>query len=411
MKFEEISVAEFDAFASTHPLKNYLQCSKMDPVSKATGWENVYYVGIRRDNALVGAARLIALKNKANQYYFSAPSGPLLDFNDKELVAFFTTEIKKFVKSKKGFELNMNPLVIHKERNIDGDIVPDGENNGTLVDYLKELGYRHNGFITQYDYTKDVRWVFMLDLEGKDEQTIFKEMKQNHRNIIKKTEKFCIEIKELGYDELGEFKKITEDTSKRRNFEDRTLEYYQSAYKQFIEDDQIKYLVAYLNVEAYIEKMQNELNKEEEKYKRNFEKNPDSGKTKELGVLVNSLTKRLKEAEELRADGEMIPLSAAMFIMYGDEITYMFSGSYDKYMNFYAQYAIQWYMIRWGIKHDYKRYNFRGITGCFDKKDPEYGVYEFKKGFNGYVCEYIGDFMLTTSVFNTILKIAKKVKG
>lgn len=108
----------------------------------------------------------------------------------------------------------------------------------------------------------------------------------------------------------------------------------------------------------------------------------------------------------------MIPLSAALFILYEDEVSYFFSGSYQKYMKFYAQYAIQWHMIRYAIKNKYKIYNFLGINGNFDKNNPEYGVYEFKKGFNGRVVEYIGDFELPVSPYYYIEKFKDKcVKG
>ena len=96
-----------------------------------------------------------------------------------------------------------------------------------------------------------------------------------------------------------------------------------------------------------------------------------------------------------------------MFILYGDEIIYLYSGSYSKYMNFNAQYLIQWYMIKHGIENKYKRYNFYGITGNFDKNDKDYGVYDFKKGFNGYVEEYIGDFELPLNWYYYISKIKK----
>ena len=53
------------------------------------------------------------------------------------------------------------------------------------------------------------------------------------------------------------------------------------------------------------------------------------------------------------------PLSAAMFMLYGDEVVYLFSGSDEQYMKEYnAQYAIQWYMIKYAAEHGYKKYNF-----------------------------------------------------
>ena len=73
---------------------------------------------------------------------------------------------------------------------------------------------------------------------------------------------------------------------------------------------------------------------------------------------------------------------------------YLSGGSYKEYMHYSTQYLLQWTMIKYGIKHQYKRYNFYGISGNFDKNDSLYGIYDFKKGFNGYVVENIGTFEL-----------------
>ena len=90
-----------------------------------------------------------------------------------------------------------------------------------------------------------------------------------------------------------------------------------------------------------------------------------------------------------------IPLSAAMFMLTGDEIVYLFSGSDEKYMHDYnAQYLIQWHIIKYAAAHGYKRYNFYGIHGL-PKEGAEDGIYDFKKGFDskyGHVIELIGTF-------------------
>lgn len=49
-------------------------------------------------------------------------------------------------------------------------------------------------------------------------------------------------------------------------------------------------------------------------------------------------------------------------------------------------------MIKYGIEHHIKRYNFYGISGIFSPEDEEYGVYLFKKGFDADVIELIGNF-------------------
>ena len=37
---------------------------------------------------------------------------------------------------------------------------------------------------------------------------------------------------------------------------------------------------------------------------------------------------------------------------------------------------------------------FGGISGNFEPNSENFGVYEFKRGFGGYVVEYIGEFDL-----------------
>ena len=54
--------------------------------------------------------------------------------------------------------------------------------------------------------------------------------------------------------------------------------------------------------------------------------------------------------------GESIMLSVAMFMSFGSEVSYFFSGSESKYMNFNAQYLIQYEMLKYAVKHKFKKY-------------------------------------------------------
>ena len=49
----------------------------------------------------------------------------------------------------------------------DKDINPLTEKNDALVNLLKSHGYEHHGFTTEYDASSQVRWMGVLDLEGK----------------------------------------------------------------------------------------------------------------------------------------------------------------------------------------------------------------------------------------------------
>ena len=99
-----------------------------------------------------------------------------------------------------------------------------------------------------------------------------------------------------------------------------------------------------------------------------------------------------------------------MFILTKPEVIYLSSGNYDEFMNFNAQYLIQWEMIKYAVNNKYDRYNFYGISGNFDKNDKDYGIYEFKTGFNGYVEELIGEYAYPTSFVYYIMKLIHKIR-
>lgn len=399
MKFRELSIDEYKKFIKNYKNSNFFQDNRMDNYSKLKGYIS-YYVGVEENESVVAAARLLAKKSKFGKYNFSSPRGLLVDYNNFELLEFFVNNLKKYIKTKNGLVLKIDPYIIHKSRDIDGNETKKIDNSN-IVNNLKKLGFIHGGFTRGYDLSGQGRWYFVLDLENKSLDDIQKGMKANHRNIIRKAEKYGVEIKQIEYNDLPTFKHITEDTSARIGFSDKSLVYYQTMYDSF--KDEVKYLIAYLNVDKYKEKLKEELEINQNKYK--LLSDTTTGKAKELKITIDGLIKRLDESNHLKE--KQIPISCAMFMLYNGEVDYLFSGSLSEYKNLYAQYLIQWHMIKYAIESNYKKYNFFGISGIFDKKDSEYGVYEFKKGFGGVVEELIGDFYLPTSILYKIKRIIK----
>ena len=172
MKFENITEEEYRSFWENHPLKTFLSAPEISELRKKQNWDT-YFVGVKEKNKLIAATMLLSHKRHFGKYEFYSPRGYLLDFNNKELVDFFTNEIKKFVKEKKGYIFRVDPYLIYKERDINGDIVEGGIDNSKVVDNLKKLGFKQ----VPTQNLEQVSWMFSLGLEGKDEETILKEMK------------------------------------------------------------------------------------------------------------------------------------------------------------------------------------------------------------------------------------------
>ena len=250
MKFQEITEKEYQEYWQTHPLKTFLSAIEIGKLRKKSNWQ-VSYVGVKKGHKLVGAAMLLSHKRHWNRYEFYSPRGYLIDFKNKELLDFFTKELKKYIQEKKGYILRIDPYVIYKERDIDGNIVEGGEDNSDVVENLMNLGFKR----VKTSEMEQVGWMFSLGLEGKTEKEILKEMKPNTRNTIHKAEKFGIMMKELTYEELDRFQNIMEETGQRKGFSVRKLTYFQDMYRLFHDKGEIKYYITELNLKEYISRL------------------------------------------------------------------------------------------------------------------------------------------------------------
>ncbi len=360
MNFVILDAETFRKFAEKSPYKSFTQTPEIAKLREENGWV-AYYFGVEAERPssedrklgraplsvseedgssasthnLIAAAMLIAKPTFLGKSTFYCPGGPLMDYEDTALVNFFMRHLKKYAKTHNGYTIHIDPYYELIERTRDGEIKEGGFNHKKGIKNLKKLGFRSIKSTMP-------RYLFVLDLKNRTEDQLLADMKRNTRNHVRKAEKMGVTVRELKREELSIFKQITESTSNRRHFQDRPLSYYQDMYDLFHKRGEVKFLLA-------------------------------------------------------EANG--IPLSAAMFMLYGDEVIYLYSGSDEQYMKDYnAQYVIQWYMIKYAAKHKFKTYNFYGIQGLPDKTSKDYGIYDFKKGFTseetGRVVELIGSYEL-----------------
>ena len=401
MEFQELTEKEYIDYWENHPLKTFLSATEISKLRKKSGWETSY-VGVKDNKKIIAAAMLLSHKRHFNQYEYYSPRGFLMDFHDEKLLEFFTKELKTYIKDRKGYVLRIDPYVIYKERDIDGNIVEGGVDNSKIVDKLFELGYKK----VPIPNMEQVGWMFSLDLEGKTKDEILKEMHSSTRNKIRKAEKYGITLRELSYDELDSFQTIMDETSKRKGFSNRKIEYYQDMYNLY--QEKVKYLVAELDLVEYIKKLEIELEEKNNKLSK-LDDTKNEKEKNNLTTEIDSINKRIEEAKAINKD--KIILSCAMFILINPEIIFLAGGNLEEYMKYDAQYILQWEMIKYGIENNFKKHNFYGIPADINTHPKDYGIYEFKRRFNGYVEELIGEYELPINCFYNIFQMIHKIKG
>ena len=407
MKFQEITEKEYKKYWENHPLKTFLSAPEISKLRQKSNWET-FYVGVKDNNKIIASTMLLRHIRHFNKYEFYSPRGYLLDFNNRELVDFFTKEIKKFIKEKKGYVFRVDPYLIYKQRDINGDIVEGGEDNSKVVEQLLSLGFKK----VPIEDMEQVGWMFSLDLEGKDEEQILKEMKPSTRNKIRKIEKYGIEVNEIGYDELDRFQSIMEETSKRKGFSNRKLSYYQEMYNLFHDKEEVKFFITELDLKNYISILEKDIKEREDKLNSLTDAKYNDGAKKNLNNEIASITKRIEDSKSIikEKNTDKITLSGSMFMLIQPEVIYLSSGNYEEFLKFDSQYLIQWKLIQYGIKHGFKKHNFYGIPANINEHPKDYGIYEFKRGFNGYVEELIGEFELPITWHYKLLKLIHKIK-
>ncbi|HHY13954.1 MAG TPA: peptidoglycan bridge formation glycyltransferase FemA/FemB family protein [Thermoanaerobacterales bacterium] len=91
------------------------------------------------------------------------------------------------------------------------------------------------------------------------------------------------------------------------------------------------------------------------------------------------------------------PIAGTIAFIFGKKAWYIYGASSNKHRNVMPNYAIQWAMIEWAKENDCIMYDFRGVSGDLSPDNPLYGLYRFKKGFNGEFTEFIGEYDLPFS--------------
>ncbi len=396
MIFTELTKNEYDTFARKHTYRNFLNALSAFEMKAESGF-TIAFVGVKQDDTLIAACGIAFVPFKRLFTYAYCQRGFLIDYTNQELLTFFHEQLVAYCKKHRAVYITCDPYVIYRKRDHNGDPTDDVCRDD-IMDHMKQLGYLHQGFTTGFDPNAQVRWSFVLDLQGHDEQSLLKQMDHQTRWCVNKTIKQGIKVKELRIDELPEFMKLMDYAADTRSFQKLPLSYYETRMKHL--QDDAKALVAYLDVCDYVKRMEEQLAEEEqllEEIETQLQENANSKKyQKKRNVQIEAIQtakRRKQEALALQKEhGDTIVLAGAFFIRYEDSLIYVSAGAYDAFKAYNGPYAIHWYMMRYALKHQIRRYDFYGISGDFHEDAQDHGVFAFKQGFGGVVEEYIGVF-------------------
>lgn len=209
---------------------------------------------------------------------------------------------------------------------------PDIEKEDTAFEEIvKKLGCKVSGGLKPYEGIQP-RFVFRLYIGNRSPEEIMQSFHHKTRYNIRLAQKRGVECKVGSREDLADFHKLIVETGIRDKFIVRSREYYEKVYDS-LGPEHVRVFMAYY-------------------------------------------------------DGK--PIAGTVAIVFGNKCWYLYGASSNEYRNLMPNYLLQWEMIKFTIESGCEIYDFRGITGDLREDNPLYGLYKFKKGFNGKFTEFIG---------------------
>ena len=395
-----ISAQEHDDFVTAHPQANLLQSSAWAQIKD--NWANER-LGFYKDDHLVAAASILIKPLPLGMTMLYIPRGPIMDYSDKELLAFVLASLKKFAKEKKALFVKFDPSLFLAESKMGGELQDKAE-TVKLIQDLQRAGAVWVGRTESLDETIQPRLQANIHKEDFSEDLLSKSTRQAIRTARNKG----IQIQFGGAELLDDFSALMKKTENRKNIHLRSKDYYQKLLDTYPEHSYIT--LSSIDLKARLENLQAQLTKtlkEAEKF---------TEKTKPGKIENNQQEqKRLQEEIDFLQDkisqgATVVPLSGTLVLEYGKTSENIYAGMDEGYRR-YQPAIITWYET---AKHAFERgADWQNMGGI--ENDLKGGLYSFKSKFNPTIEEFAGEFNLPTNplyhLSNLAYTLRKKLRS
>ena len=385
MKFlTDINNEKYTEFIKSHKHGNMMQAIEWSSIKNTWGAVRVA-VSDDKDN-IIAAAQVLTRKG-----LWYVPRGPILDYNNKELLGFFLTNLKKFAKTKQAKLVKLDiPIAVKDEKLANFKDVDVDRSNDELIKTFKSYGYNHKGFSLDMSSTIQPRFNTVTKLE-KPVPDLFS---KDTRRLIRDADKKFVEVRRCGKENLDDFLFALACTEKRKNISLRGREYFENLLDTF--GDNALLYISYINVEKALKECHNRKENLEKEIEELGEKSPKKKRTLEEQVAGTDKLIALFNGLEIEDKTKDQVISAAITIAYGNHAEIIYAGMNEEFAKLPAQYKVFSDTMKKAQEMGISEVSMGGIEGSLNDS-----LLGFKSKFSPNIVEYYGEFDLVIShVFN-----------
>ena len=385
MKFlTDINNEKYTEFIKSHKHGNMMQAIEWSAIKNTWGAVRVA-VSDDEDN-IIAAAQVLTRKG-----LWYVPRGPILDYNNKELLGFFLTNLKKFAKTKQAKLVKLDiPIAVKDEKLANFKDVDVDRSNDELIKTFKSYGYNHKGFSLDMSSTIQPRFNTVTKLE----QPVPDLFSKDTRRLIRDADKKFVEVRRCGKENLDDFLFALACTEKRKNISLRGREYFENLLDTF--GDNALLYISYINVEKALKECHNRKENLEKEIEELGEKSPKKKRTLEEQVAGTDKLIELFNGLEIEDKSKDQVISAAITIAYGNHAEIIYAGMNEDFAKLPAQYKVFSDTMKKAQEMGISEVSMGGIEGSLNDS-----LLGFKSKFSPNIVEYYGEFDLVIShVFN-----------
>lgn len=395
-----ITAEEHDEFVKTSPQTNLLQSSDWAKIKDNWGNERL---GVYQDHKLVAVASILIQPLPLGFTMLYIPRGPIMDYQNSELVAFMLQSIKTYAKSKRAVFAKFDPSLFLRKGLI-GQEVRDQETTLAIIQSLKECGAEWVGRTEDMGETIQPRFQANIYKEYFTEDQLSKSTKQAIRTARNKG----VEVIFGGTELLDEFAALMKKTEARKGIHLRGRDYYEKLLTTYAGQSYIT--LSRINLAQRLASLKEQLEKNQAEASRFNEKTKP-------GKIDNNRQEKERLEEEiqflhqaLKAGQEIVSLSGTLTLEFGGTSENVYAGM-DENFRRYQPAILTWYET---AQHAFDRgATWQNMGGVENQLDG--GLYHFKSKFNPMIEEFVGEFNLPTSMLyplvNKAYQLRKKLRN
>lgn len=376
-----ISVEEHDAFVTQHEQVNLLQSSNWAKVKDQ--WENER-IGIYKGNQQVASLSLLIKPLPLGMTIIYIPRGPVMDYEDYDLVTFTMNTLKDYGKLKKALFIKCDPAILLKQYSLG----QEGEEKSTAltaIENLKKAGAHWTGLTT----------AIADSIQPRFQANVYPE-KDHHLTFPKHTRRLMKDAMQRGVrtyratpSEIEQFSAVVSLTEKRKNISLRNKAYFKKLMA--IYGDRAYLHLAKVNISQQLTYYQQQLavvNEEIELTQPHQKK-----RLKKLEEQKSSLERYIVDFEtfETRSPEDVV-IAGILSISHGNVMEMLYAGMNEAFKKCYPQYLLYPKVFQDAYQDGIIGANMGGVEGTLDD-----GLTRFKSHFSPVIEEFIGEFTLPVS--------------